>query len=93
MIEFFNPEVIGKSITDFNDIVKYILHPKTTGFICNTQFEADMFNYIIKNESYGEVEKPGTYWWVNDEEGYINEEDLYNRWEANLCRDKTIANQ
>lgn len=78
MIEFFNHVVIKKSITNFNDIIKYVLHPKTTGFTCDTQFEADMLSYIIKNESYGEVDRPGTYWWVNDEEGYINEEDIDN---------------
>ena len=78
MIEFFNPEVMGESITNFNNIIKYILHSKTAGFICDTQFEADMLNYIIKNESYGEVNKPGIYWWMNDEEGYINEEDIDN---------------
>ena len=78
MIKFFNPEVKGKPITNFNDIIKYILHAKTAGFTCDTQFEADILNYIIKNESYGEVDRPGTYWWVNDEEGYINEEDIDN---------------
>lgn len=49
---------------------------KLPGFSCDTQFEADMLNYIIKNESYGEVYKPGKYWWVNDEDGYILEEDI-----------------
>ena len=78
MIEFFNHVVISKTITNFNDIIKYVLHSQTTGFTCDTQFEADMLNYIIKNESYGEVNRPGTYWWVNDEEGYINEEDIDN---------------
>ena len=78
MIQFFNPEVMDKPITDFNDIVKYIFHPETTGFTCSTQFEADMLNYIIKDEAYEEVDRPGTYWWVNDEEGYINEEDIDN---------------
>lgn len=78
MIKFFNPVVINKTITNFNDIIKYVLHARTAGFICDTQFEADMLNYIIKNESYGEVDRPGTYWWVNDEEGYINEEDIDN---------------
>lgn len=78
MITFFNHVVISKTITNFNDIIKYVLHRQTTGFTCDTQFEADMLNYIIKNESYGEVDKPGTYWWVNDEEGYINEEDIDN---------------
>ena len=78
MIKFFNPEMMGKPTTNFNDIIKYILHSKTAGFICDTQFEADMLNYIIKNESYGEVDRPGTYRWVNDEEGYINEEDIDN---------------
>lgn len=78
MIKFFNPEVVGKPITNFNDIIKYILRFQTTGFTCDTQFEADMLNYIIKNESYGEVDKPGTYWWVNDKEGYINEENIDN---------------
>ena len=80
MIQFFNPEVSDKPTTNFNDIIKYILHARTTGFICDTQFEADMLNYIIKNESSGEVDRPGTYrWrWVNDEEGYINEEDIDN---------------
>lgn len=78
MIEFSNPEMMGKPTTNFNDIIKYILHSKTAGFTCDTQFEADMLNYIIKNESYGEVDRPGTYWWVNDEEGYINEEDIDN---------------
>jgi len=78
MIEFFNHVVISKTITNFNDIIKYVLHSQTTGFTCDTQFEADMLNYIIKNESYGEVDRPGTYWWVNDEEGYINEEDIDN---------------
>lgn len=76
MIQFFNPEMMCTPTTDFNNIIKYILHAKTTGFTCDTQFEADMLNYIIKNKSYGEVNKPGTYWWVNDEEGYINEEDI-----------------
>ena len=76
MINFFNPEVIDKPTTNFNNIIKYIRHAKTAGFTCDTQFEADMLNYIIKNESYGEVDKPGTYLWVNDEEGYINEEDI-----------------
>ena len=78
MIQFFNHEVNDKPVTNFNDIIKYILHRKTAGFSCDTQFEADMLNYIIKNESYGEVDRPGTYWWVNDEEGYINEEDIDN---------------
>lgn len=78
MIKFFNSEVNDKPITNFNNVIKYILHSQTTGFTCDTQFEADMLNYIIKNESYGEVNKPGTYWWVNDEEGYINEEDIDN---------------
>lgn len=77
MIEFFNPELIGKPVTNFNDIIKYILHSKTAGFTCDTQFEANMLNYIIKNESYGGIGKPGTYWWVKDE-GYINEEDIDN---------------
>lgn len=76
MIEFFNHVVIKKSITNFNDIIKYVLHSQTTGFTCDTQFEADMLNYIIKNESYGEVDRPGTYWWENDEKGYVNEEDI-----------------
>ena len=76
MITFFNHVIISKSITNFNDIIKYVLHRQTTGFTCDTQFEADMLNYIIKNESYGEVDRPGTYRWVNDEEGYINEEDI-----------------
>ena len=80
MIRFFNLEVMGKPATNFNDIIKYVLHSKTTGFTCDTQFEADMLNYIIKNESSGKVDRPGTYrWrWVNDEEGYINEEDIDN---------------
>lgn len=78
MIEFFNPEVKGKPITNFNDTIKYVFHPETTGFTCDTQFEADMLNYIIKNEAYEKVDRPGTYWWVNDEEGYINEEDIDN---------------
>lgn len=78
MIKFFNHEVIGKPITNFNDIIKYLFHTETTGFTCDTQFEADMLNYIIQKESFGEVDKPGTYWWVNDEEGYINEEDIDN---------------
>lgn len=76
MITFFNHVVISKTITNFNDIIKYVLHSQTTGFTCDTQFEADMLNYIIKNESYGEVHKPGTYWWVNDEERYILEDDI-----------------
>lgn len=78
MIRFLNPEVMGKPTADFNDIIKYIFHSNTAGFTCDTQFEADMFNYIIKNESYGEVDRPGTYWWENDEEWYINEEDIDN---------------
>lgn len=78
MIRFFNHERISKPVTNFNDIIKYILHSKTAGFICDTRFEADMLNYIIKNESYGEVKKPGIYWWVNDEGEYINEEDIDN---------------
>ena len=76
MIRFFNPEVKGKPITNFNDIIKYVLNRQTTGFTCDTQFEADMLNYIIKHESYGEVDRPGRYLWVKDEEAYINEEDI-----------------
>ena len=76
MIQFFNPEGADKPITNFNDIIKYVLHRQTTGFTCDTQFEADMLNYIIKNESYSEVDRPGIYHWVNDEKGYINEEDI-----------------
>lgn len=49
MIRFFNHERISKPVTNFNDIIKYILHSKTAGFICDTRFEADMLNYIIKN--------------------------------------------
>ena len=75
MIQFYNHEVSGEPITNFNDIIKYILHDKTAGFYCETQFEADMLNYIIQNESYGVVQEPGTYWWVNDEEGYICGDD------------------
>ena len=75
-MNFFNHGVISKTTTNFNDIIKYVLHRQTTGFTCDTQFEADMLNYIIKNESYGEVDRPGTYLWVKDEEGYINEEDI-----------------
>ena len=78
MITFFNHVVIKKSITNFNDIIKYVLHRQTTGFTCDTQFEADMLNYIIKHESYGEVDRPGRYLWVKDEEAYINEEDIDN---------------
>ena len=78
MIRFFNHEIMSKPVANFNDIIKYIRHAKTTGFTCTTQFEADMLNYIIKNVSYGEVDRPGTYWWINDEEGYINEEDIDN---------------
>ena len=44
MIEFFNHVVISKTITNFNDIIKYVLHSQTTGFTCDTQFEADMLN-------------------------------------------------
>ena len=76
MIKFFNPEVNDKPITNFNDVVKYILHSQTAGFSCDTQHEADMLSYIIKNESYGRIYKPGTYWWVNDEERYILEDDI-----------------
>lgn len=85
MIRFVNHERISKPVTNFNDIIKYILqyilHSKTAGFICDTQLEADMLNYIIKNESYGEVKKPRIYWWANDwwanDEGeYINEKDI-----------------
>ena len=76
MIKFFNPKVMGQPITNFNDIIKYILHTKTVGFTCDTQFEADMLNYIIQNETYGKVHKPGTYWWVDDEERYILEDDI-----------------
>ena len=76
MITFFNHVVISKTITNFNDIIKYILHRQTAGFSCDTQFEADMLNYIIQNETYGEVHKPGTYWWVDDEERYILEDDI-----------------
>ena len=78
MIRFFSHGVASKNITNFNDIIKYILYAETAGFTCDTQFEADMLNYIIKNESYGEVDRPGAYWWVNDEEGYVNEEDIDN---------------
>ena len=76
MIRFFNSEVDDKPITNFNDIIKYILHRQTAGFSCDTQFEADMLNYIIQNETYGEVHKPGTYWWGDDEERYILEDDI-----------------
>ena len=76
MIRFFNHEVMSKPVTNFNDIIKYILRRETAGFSCDTQFEADMLNYIIQNETYGEVHKPGTYWWVNDEERYILEDDI-----------------
>ena len=78
MIQFFNPEMMCTPTTDFNDIIKYVFHPETTGFTCDTQFEADMLNYIIKDEAYEEIDRPGTYWWLNDEEGYINEEDIDN---------------
>ena len=82
MITFFNHVGKSKTITNFNDIIKYVLHPQTTGFYCGTQFEADMLNYIIQNESCGEVNKPGRYWWVNDDDEcidkYINEEDIDN---------------
>ena len=64
MIQFFNPEVMGEPITNFNDIIKYVLHPKTAGFTCDTQFEVDMLNYIIQNESHGEVDRLGTSRWV-----------------------------
>ena len=77
MIRFFNHEVMSKPVTNFNDIIKYIFHPETTGFTCDTQFEADMLNYIIKNEAYEEVDRPGTYRWTH-EEGYINEENIDN---------------
>ena len=77
MITFFTYVGINKTITNFNDIIKYVLNPQTTGLYCDTQFEADMLNYIIKNESYGKVDRPGTYLWAN-EEGYINEEDIDN---------------
>ena len=76
MIRFFNHERISKPVTNFNDTIKYVLLSQTTGFTCDTQFEADMLNYIIKNESYGEVDRPGTYLWVNDEESYILEDDI-----------------
>ena len=59
-------------------LLSMFFHPETTGFTCDTQFEADMLNYIIKNESYGEVDRPGTYWWVNNKKGYINKEDIDN---------------
>lgn len=75
MIRFFYGNGC-KTIINFNDIIKYILHDKTAGFSCDTQFEADMLNYIINNESYGEVYKPGTYWWGNNEKGYILEDDI-----------------
>lgn len=78
MITFFTYVGINKTITNFNDIIKYILHDKTAGFSCDTQFEADMLNYIIQNESYGEVHEPGTYWWVDDEERYLLENDIDN---------------
>ena len=75
MIRFFYWDGC-KSVTNFNDIIKYILHDKTAGFSCDTQFEADMLNYIINNESYGEVYKPGRYWWVDDEGEYILKDDI-----------------
>lgn len=31
MIQFFHHEVSGKPITNFNDIIKYILHSQTAG--------------------------------------------------------------
>ena len=62
--------------TSFNSIRANLMSGSTSGFSCETQFEADMLNYIIQMESYGEVKKPGTYWWINDKEGYINEEDI-----------------
>ena len=64
--------------TSFNSIRANLMSGSTSGFTCDTQFEADMLNYIINNESYGEVDRPGTYWWMNDEKGYINEEDIDN---------------
>lgn len=76
MIKFFNPEVADKPITNFNDIIKYILHSQTAGFSCDTQFEADMLNYIIHHDSFGdEVYKPGKYWWA-DGSGYTHEDDI-----------------
>lgn len=45
MIKFFSHGVTSKNITNFNDIIKYILHRQTAGFSCDTQFEADMLNY------------------------------------------------
>mgnify|MGYP001159190472 CR=1 FL=1 len=77
MIQFFNHEVSGEPITNFNDIIKYILHDKTAGFYCDTQFEADMLNYIIQNESYGEVHEPGTYLWADDRNEYIFGDNVY----------------
>ena len=47
MIRFFNHKRISKPIANFNDIIKYILHRQTTGFTCDTQFEADMLNCLI----------------------------------------------
>ena len=77
MIKFFNHEVNDKPVTNFNDIIKYILRRETAGFSCDTQFEADMLNYIIQMESVGAVNKPGHYIWT-DEKGYINEKDIDN---------------
>lgn len=77
MIKFFNSEVDDKPITNFNDIIKYILHDKTAGFSCDTQYEADMLNYIIQHDSYREVYKPGKYWWVDDRNEYVFGDNVY----------------
>ena len=52
MIKFFNPEVMGKPITNFNNIIKYVLHSKTTGFTCDTQFEARICLIILSKMNH-----------------------------------------
>ena len=61
--------------TSFNSIRANLMSGSTSGFSCETQFEADMLNYIIQMESVGAVNKPGHYIWT-DEKGYINEKDV-----------------
>lgn len=61
--------------TSFNSIWYNLMSESTSGFSCETQFEADMLNYIIERDSEGVVNKPGHYFWT-EKRGYINDEDV-----------------
>ena len=75
MIKFYRFSSTPIEPTSFNSIRAHLMSESTSGFSCETQFEADMLNYIIRMESEGAVNKPGHYFWA-DEKGYINEKDI-----------------